>query len=104
MQQLRKFLARAATSVVLVAAVALAARLTFAWDQVRKMPPAAVGIVPFQQETGNIAYALADGRGFSSAFRTNSGPTAWLTPVYPLIVAGVFRIFGTFTAKSFFAV
>jgi Dolichyl-phosphate-mannose-protein mannosyltransferase len=104
MQQLRKFLARAATSVVLIAVVALAARLTFAWDQVRKMPPAAVGIVPFQQETGNIAYALADGRGFSSAFRTNSGPTAWLTPVYPLMVAGIFRIYGAFTAKSFFAV
>jgi 4-amino-4-deoxy-L-arabinose transferase-like glycosyltransferase len=104
MQPLRKFLTRPATSVVLIAIIALAARLGFAWDQVHKMPPAAVGIVPFQQETGNIAYALADGRGFSSAFRTNSGPTAWLTPVYPLLVAGVFRILGVFTAKSFFAV
>jgi hypothetical protein len=104
MKNLRNKAARAATSLTLILLVALAARLGFAWDQIQKMPPAAVGIVPFQQETGNIAYALATGHGLSSAFRTNSGPTAWLTPVYPLIVAGLFRIFGVFTAKSFFGV
>jgi hypothetical protein len=103
MKNLREKAARVATSLTLIVMVAMAARLGFAWDQVQKMPPAAVGIVPFQQETGNIAYALAEGRGFSSAFRTNSGPTAWLTPVYPLLVAGLFRVFGVFTAKAFFA-
>jgi 4-amino-4-deoxy-L-arabinose transferase-like glycosyltransferase len=103
MSKLRKIAARVVTSVTLIAIVALGARLGFAWNQVRKMPLAAIGVVPFQQETGNIAYALAEGRGFSSAFRTNSGPTAWLTPVYPLMVAGLFRIFGTFTAKAFYA-
>ena len=102
MENFRRTVVRAASSVILIFIVAMAARLGFAWDQVGKMPPELVGIVPFQQETGNIAYALADGRGFSSAFRTKSGPTAWLTPVYPLLVAGVFRVFGVFTAKAFY--
>jgi 4-amino-4-deoxy-L-arabinose transferase-like glycosyltransferase len=104
MEHFKRAFLRVATSVTLIFIVAMAARLGFAWDQVHRMPPEVVGIVPFQQETGNIAYALAQGRGFSSAFRTNSGPTAWLTPVYPLVVAGVFRVFGIFTAKSFYAV
>jgi dolichyl-phosphate-mannose-protein mannosyltransferase len=63
-----------------------------------------LAIASFSQETGSIAYALATGKGFSSPFRTETGPTAWLTPVYPLLVAGVFRVFGIFTRASFFIV
>jgi hypothetical protein len=94
----------AATSLLLIVLVALGARLGFAWNQERKIPRDVLGIVPFEHETGSIAYALAEGKGFSSPFRRETGPTAWLTPVYPLLVAGVFRVFGAFTAKSFFAV
>jgi hypothetical protein len=94
----------AATSLLLIVLVALGARLGFAWNQERKIPREVLGIVPFEHETGSIAYALAEGKGFSSPFRRETGPTAWLTPVYPLLVAGVFRVFGAFTAKSFFAV
>lgn len=97
-------LTKAATSLVLIVLVALAARLGFAWDQLRQMPREAVGTVPFAQETGSIAYALASGKGFSSPFRGETGPTAWLTPVYPLLVAGIFRLLGAFTADAFFAV
>ncbi len=94
----------AATSLLLIVLVALGVRLGFAWNQERKIPREVLGIVPFEHETGSIAYALAAGKGFSSPFRRETGPTAWLTPVYPLLVAGVFRVFGIFTAKSFFAV
>jgi 4-amino-4-deoxy-L-arabinose transferase-like glycosyltransferase len=94
----------AATSLLLIVLVALGARLGFAWNQERKIPREVLGIVPFEHETGSIAYSLAVGKGFSSPFRRETGPTAWLTPVYPLLVAGVFRVFGIFTAKSFFAV
>jgi hypothetical protein len=80
--------------------VAFAARVGFAWDQERKIPRDALAVVPFAQETGNIAYALANGQGFSSPFRNNTGPTAWLVPVYPLLVAGVFRIFAPFTISA----
>jgi 4-amino-4-deoxy-L-arabinose transferase-like glycosyltransferase len=101
---MKEKLARAATSIALIFLVALGARLGFAWNQARKIPREALGTVVFEQETGNIAYALASGKGFSSPFRRETGPTAWLTPVYPLLVAGIFRVFGIFTRGSFFAV
>lgn len=81
----------------------MGARIWFAWDQARKIQPGVLGIVPFQQETGNIAYSLALGKGFSAVFRTETGPTAWLAPVYPMMVGAMFRIFGIFTARAFFA-
>jgi hypothetical protein len=88
----------------LIVLVALGTRLGFAWNQERKIPRDVIGPVSFEQETGSIAYSLATGKGFSSPFRRETGPTAWLTPVYPLLVAGIFRVFGIFTAKSFFAI
>lgn len=100
---MKNALRKAATSLVLIVIVALGVRVAFAWDQARKIAPGVLGNVPFQQETGNIAYALAQGKGFSNVFRTETGPTAWLAPVYPLIVAATFKLFGTFTARAFFA-
>jgi 4-amino-4-deoxy-L-arabinose transferase-like glycosyltransferase len=101
--RMRKTIQKAATSLALIVMVALGARIGFAWDQTRKMPPGVLGNVPFQNETGNIAYSLAEGKGFSNVFRTGTGPTAWLAPVYPLIVGAVFRVFGIFTTRAFFA-
>jgi 4-amino-4-deoxy-L-arabinose transferase-like glycosyltransferase len=100
---MKSALRKAATSLALIVIVAIGVRLAFAWDQARKIAPGVLGIVPFQQEAGNIAYALAQGKGFSNVFRTETGPTAWLAPVYPLIVAATFKLFGTFTARAFFA-
>jgi MFS family permease len=94
---------RLATSLALIVMVAMGVRAAFAWDQARKISPAVLGVVPFQQETGNIAYALAQGKGFSNVFRTETGATAWLAPVYPLLVAAMFKLFGLFTARAFFA-
>ena len=90
------------TVLVLILLMALALRVGFAADQVRRIPRAALAEAPFAQETGNIAYAVATGKGFSNPFRRETGPTAWLTPVYPLIVAGAFKIFGVFSVESFF--
>src|ERR1700674_2060416 len=95
---------KAYTSLVLILLVAFGARLAFAWDQERQIPASALATAPFAQEAGNIAYSLASGKGFSNPFRRETGPTAWLTPVYPLLVAGIFRVFGIFTANSFFVV
>jgi len=101
---MKEKLLRAATSLTLICLVALGLRLGFAFNKVRQIPQEIVGAVEFEQETGSIAYALATGKGFSSPFRKETGPTAWLTPVYPLLVAGTFRIFGVFTRGAFFAV
>ena len=89
------------TLLVLILVAGFALRAGFAADQTRKIPQAALAEAPFAQETGNIAYSVATGKGFSNPFRRETGPTAWLTPVYPLVVAGTFKILGVFTFASF---
>lgn len=48
-------------------------------------------------ECGVIAAALAHGRGFTGGFHDYSGPTTWFAPLYPVILSGLFRVFGTQT-------
>jgi 4-amino-4-deoxy-L-arabinose transferase-like glycosyltransferase len=92
-----------ATNLPLIIVVSFFARMAFAIDQVRRLPPNLVGLVPFLNEAGNIAFSLAKGHGFSSPWWQETGPTAWLTPVYPWIVAIVYRIFGIHTPHAFYA-
>lgn len=96
-------LRKAATSLLLIVVVALAARVAFAWYEERQISAQVLSIVPFQTETGHIAYSIASGKGFSSPFQRDSGPTAWLAPVYPYILAGIFKLFGIYSLPSFFA-
>jgi 4-amino-4-deoxy-L-arabinose transferase-like glycosyltransferase len=49
---------------------------------------------------GRIARALATGFGFSDPFRGHTGPTAWVGPLFPLLLAGVFKLFGVFSPQS----
>jgi 4-amino-4-deoxy-L-arabinose transferase-like glycosyltransferase len=53
-------------------------------------------------EPGNAAEALLAGRGFGSPF-SSTQPSAVMPPVYPLIVAALFKIFGIHTAASILA-
>jgi 4-amino-4-deoxy-L-arabinose transferase-like glycosyltransferase len=96
-------LRKTATSLLLIVLVALATRLAFAWYEVRQFSPQVLSIVPFQTETGHIAYSIASGKGFSSPFQRDTGPTAWLAPVYPYLLAGIFKVFGIYSLHSFFA-
>lgn len=54
----------------------------------------------FAFENGKIAYSIVQGHGFGSPLFEYTGPTAWLTPVYPYLIAGVFVIFGTYSKAS----
>lgn len=54
-------------------------------------------------EQGNVARSLLAGHGFGSPF-LSSQPSAVMPPVYPLIVAGLFRIFGIHTPAAMIAV
>ena len=54
-------------------------------------------------EQGNVAEALVAGRGFGSPMMSQQ-TSAIMPPVYPLIVAGCFYLFGIHTAASIFAV
>jgi hypothetical protein len=94
---------RLIVSLPLIVLVALGVRAGFAWNEGRKLPATVRATVPFFQETGNVARSLALGHGFSDLFRQGTGPTAWLTPVYPLLLAGIFHMLGIFTAASFTA-
>ena len=87
----------------LILTLALVLRVTFAWLYVAGHQRRALGIIPFLFEPGNIAFSLASGHGFSSPFRVETGPTAWMTPVYPLLLAGIFRVFGIYTFSAYLA-
>src|ERR1700685_3409893 len=93
-----------ATNLPLIIGVSFAIRAAFAISQARHMPANLVGLVPFLNETGNIAFSLAQGHGFSSPWWQETGPTAWLTPVYPWIVSVVYQLFGIHTPHAFYAV
>src|ERR1700688_172749 len=57
--------------------------------------------LPYGYELGRVASAIAAGRGFSSPLRFfDTGPTAWFTPIYPYLVAGIFKIWGIFSFES----
>lgn len=51
-------------------------------------------------EMGLLAKSLLAGQGLSSPFGGSTGPTAFIAPVYPMLVAAVFKIFGAFTTTS----
>jgi 4-amino-4-deoxy-L-arabinose transferase-like glycosyltransferase len=57
----------------------------------------------FGWEMGRIGAAIASGHGFSNAFGSSTGPTAWEPPLYPYLTAGVFQIFGIYSRASAFA-
>ena len=44
------------------------------------------------QEAGNVAWALALGHGFSAPLTGMQGPTAWVAPVYPTLLALGFKL------------
>src|ERR1700751_3437001 len=94
---------RAACSLPLIVLVALLLRVGFAWDYVGQNSRQALAVLPFLQESGNIAASLASGHGFSSPFRIETGPTAWMPPLYPWLLAGIFRVFGVRSYASFLA-
>jgi len=58
----------------------------------------------FAGETGRIARSIAEGKGFGSPFFADTGPTAWLTPIFPYLLAGVFKVFGVYTKASALAI
>ncbi len=54
----------------------------------------------FGWEMGSIGRSLAAGEGFSSPFGAPTGPTAWEPPLYPYLIAGVFKVFGIYSLAS----
>jgi 4-amino-4-deoxy-L-arabinose transferase-like glycosyltransferase len=59
---------------------------------------------PFGYETGRIARSVASGQGFSDPLFGHTGPSAWVAPVYPYLLAGIFKLFGIFTKPAALAI
>src|ERR1041385_3648815 len=55
-------------------------------------------------EIGWISRSLAEGRGFGSPFGSDTGPTAWIAPLYPSLQAVVFKLFGIQSLASAFVI
>jgi 4-amino-4-deoxy-L-arabinose transferase-like glycosyltransferase len=54
----------------------------------------------FGFEMGRVGRSLAQGEGFGNPFNGTTGPTAWEPPLYPFLIAIVFRVFGIYSRTS----
>lgn len=82
----------------------LAVRLIFLINLIYAQPVPTHHRYLIGYETGSIAASIAQGHGYSSPLYDPSGPTAWITPVYPYLLAGVFKIFGVYTLSASVAI
>jgi 4-amino-4-deoxy-L-arabinose transferase-like glycosyltransferase len=103
-------LVRALTSPALIAVVAFAIRLGGVCYGHTYEQPAAKHWT-FGAEMGCIARSIVSGQGFASPYCLPTGQTVVLPraaatalepPIYPYLLAGVFKLFGTYTAASAF--
>lgn len=89
---------RLAASPILIFLVALAARIRVLWQL---LPSHAwINFYPWN-EPSHIAWALVSGFGYSAPWRgTPIAPTAQQPPVFPLLMAGIFKLAGTYSLTS----
>jgi hypothetical protein len=90
-----------------VTVIALAIRLAFLWIPPSRTYAFSLDGPPLGLEASGIAYSLAANQGFASPFLVMSGPTgptAWLTPVFPWLLSAIVRILGPHTYRSLLAI
>jgi 4-amino-4-deoxy-L-arabinose transferase-like glycosyltransferase len=99
---LKKILRGVVSSVGFIVVIAFAARTAFLYYFfVTAVQRAVRENLAFGYEAGAVAAAIAEGRGFSSPLRwLHTGPTAWFTPIYPYLLAGIFKLFGVYSYTS----
>lgn len=54
----------------------------------------------FGYEMGRVARSIVEGHGFGNPYWMQTGATAEIPPVYPYLLAGIFKIFGVNTTAS----
>ena len=89
---------------VLVILIALAIRFAVVALVFRDVAAPTLDHNEFGWEMGWTARSIALGQGFSSPFLPISGPTALVPPIYPYLLAGVFRLFGIYSPLSAFVI
>jgi 4-amino-4-deoxy-L-arabinose transferase-like glycosyltransferase len=80
--------------------LALAIRLTVLHFVCPGLTDASRHFEQFGWEMGWVARSIALGQGFSSPFFPVTGPTALVPPLFPYLLAGVFHLFGLYSAHS----
>ena len=89
-------------SQAIILGVALLTRLLALWSVLSRHPKDWLYSHPY--EMGLVANSLVHGHGYSSPFGGSTGPTAFIAPGYPTLIAGIFLLFGTFTFASVVAI
>jgi len=93
-------LRRLSVSPWIIFGAALAYRLAVLYLVWHRMPPSQPNVW-YGYETGRIAAAIASGEGFSSPLLPlKTGPTAFLCPIYPYLLAGIFKMGGVYSIRS----
>jgi 4-amino-4-deoxy-L-arabinose transferase-like glycosyltransferase len=99
---LRGLWSSARTSLFWMSAIAFALRLAYILiAHTYKVKPDQ-NYFGFGYEMGRIGRAIATGRGFADPFGPATGPTAWEPPLYPYLIASVFKLSGIYTHASAF--
>jgi Dolichyl-phosphate-mannose-protein mannosyltransferase len=88
------------SSPLLMFLIALSVRLAVIVYMESSQIPSDQDHFKFGYETGRIARSIAVGQGFSSPLQGPSGPTAWVPPIYPYLLAAIFRLFGVYSHDS----
>jgi hypothetical protein len=88
-------------SPAVIVVIAFAARMLLLYHAWEVAPVPVRDFVPYGYELGRVARSIALGLGFSSPLRlVDSGPTVWFTPIYPYLVAAIFKVWGIYTDQS----
>ncbi len=98
---MKSYLKRILSSPVFITGFAFALRMLLMYIGSRSGPNPVRNDLPYGYELGRVARAIAAGKGFSSPLvLVDTGPTAWFTPIYPYLVAGIFKLWGIYSATS----
>ncbi len=88
-----------------VCALAFLLRLAFIFvTGTYRLTDASDNYFGFGWEMGRVAWSLVQGHGFSSPLPLPTGPTAMVGPVYPLLIAIAFKLFGTYSVAAALAI
>jgi hypothetical protein len=81
-----------------VLALALVLRVLVTLNILFRYPPG--WLYTRGNEMGFLAKSLLTGNGLSSPFGVPTGPTAFIAPAYPILIAGIFKVFGIESVAS----
>lgn len=96
----RRWWASARTSFLWMIVIAFALRFGYIVADHTYKFKSLEGNFGFGFEMGRIGRAIATGYGFADSFDGHTGPTAWEPPLYPYVIAGVFKLTGVYTHAS----